>query len=127
MRAHPNVKYQIRHRTVYRYAEPVRRSVHELRLAPRSGALQTVQAWDLSVPGNLSTARDGFGNIVHHFTLAQPADSIVIAASGEVEVIFQPGASGECFSDAPDGAETRVSPLYYLGGTELTAPSPDIA
>ncbi|TWG88358.1 transglutaminase-like putative cysteine protease [Cupriavidus gilardii J11] len=112
--------YRIHHRTVYRYAEPVVRSVHELRLAPRSGPLQEVRGWQLSVPGNLSEAVDGFGNIVHHFTLARPADTITIVASGEVEPRPLP-ASEPLFGDAPPEGEARVSPLYFRSSTPLTA------
>ncbi|EHP40745.1 transglutaminase-like enzyme cysteineprotease [Cupriavidus basilensis OR16] len=120
------MKYKIHHKTVYRYAEPVRRSVHELRLAPRSGPLQAVQEWQLSVPGNLSEARDGFGNIVHSFTVAGPAHTLVIEASGVVDVTPPTQAQGPLFCDAPPAGEARVSPLYYLGGTPLTAAKPDM-
>ncbi|WP_404992956.1 transglutaminase N-terminal domain-containing protein [Cupriavidus pauculus] len=120
------MKYKIRHKTVYQYTEPVRRSVHELRLSPRSGPLQAVQAWTLSAPGNLSEARDGFGNIVHNFTMTGPARTIAISATGEVEVMAaQRGddigdASHGAFHDAPDAGEARVSPLYFMAATPLT-------
>ena len=120
------MKYKIHHKTVYRYAEPVLRSVHELRLAPRSGPLQAVQEWKLSVPGNLSEARDGFGNIVHSFTMAGPAHTLVIEASGVVDVTPPIDADGPFFCDAPPAGEARVSPLYYLGGTPLTAAKPEM-
>ncbi len=113
------VKYRIHHKTVYRYTEPVHRSVHELRLAPRSGPLQAVQAWELSAPGNLSEARDGFGNIVHNFTMAGPTRTIAISATGEVDVTA--GAGGHhAFHDAPEAGEVRMSPLYFVTGTPLT-------
>jgi len=114
------VKYKIHHQTVYRYAEPVRRSVHELRLAPRSGPLQSVQAWQLTAPGNLSEARDGFGNIVHSFTVAGPAHTIAITATGEVHVGPPTSGSDGSFCDAPAPGEARVSPLFYLGATPTT-------
>jgi len=127
----PNtVKYKIHHQTVYHYAEPVRRSVHELRLAPRSGPLQAVQGWELQAPGNLSEARDGFGNIVHNFTVKGPADTIAITAIGEVEVTTahdEVGRDGHhAFRDAPAAGEARVSPLYFVGGTPLTAAPPEM-
>lgn len=112
------MKYKIHHKTVYHYAEPVRRSVHELRLAPRSGPLQAVRAWHVSVPGNLSEARDGFGNIVHNFTMAGPASRIEIAATGEVEVHARGG--DPAFQDLPEAGEARVSPLYFMAGTPTT-------
>ncbi len=120
------MKYKIHHKTVYRYAEPLLRSVHELRLAPRSGPLQAVREWQLTVPGNLSEARDGFGNIVHSFTVAGPAHTLVIDAAGVVEVTPPGGAHAPVFCDAPPAGETRVSPLYYLGGTPLTMPVPEM-
>lgn len=121
------MKYKIHHRTLYRYADPVRHSVHELRLAPRSGPMQTVSGWQLAVPGNLSEARDGFGNIVHHFTLAAPSDSIAITASGEVEC-WPLAANGDAgFCDAPVQGEIRVSPLYFRTGTPLTTAPPELA
>jgi len=120
------VKYKIRHKTVYRYAEPPRRSVHELRLAPRSGPLQTVRQWQVSAPGSLSEARDGFGNIVHSFTVAGPAHTLVIEASGVVEVTPPAAGGAPLFCDAPPAGEARVSPLYYLGGTPLTAAPPEM-
>ena len=124
------VKYKIHHQTVYRYAEPVRRSVHELRLAPRSGPLQSVQAWQLAAPGNLSEARDGFGNIVHNFTVSGPADTIAITATGEVEVTLARAdadrAGHHAFFDAPGAGESRVSPLYFVARTPLTTAPPEM-
>ncbi|MDF3880980.1 transglutaminase family protein [Cupriavidus basilensis] len=120
------MKYKIHHKTVYRYAEPVRRSVHELRLAPRSGPLQAVQGWQLSVPGNLSEARDGFGNIVHSFTVTGPAHTLVIEAGGVVDVTPPADGDAPLFCDAPPAGEARVSPLYYLGSTPLTAAHPEM-
>ncbi|MFX8281930.1 transglutaminase N-terminal domain-containing protein, partial [Acinetobacter baumannii] len=74
-----------RHTTVYRYAEPLRHSVHELRLTPRSGQLQQVDSWQIHAPGNLTRATDGFGNVVHHFTLGSRTDDVTIDARGIVE------------------------------------------
>ncbi|NYH98461.1 transglutaminase N-terminal domain-containing protein [Cupriavidus plantarum] len=113
------MKYKIHHKTVYRYAEPVRRGVHELRLEPRTGPLQSVHAWQVSAPGNLSSARDGFGNIIHNFTVSGPASRIEIVATGEVEVTAVAGMPG--FYDLPDAGEARVSPLYFVAPTPMTA------
>ncbi|AGW89492.1 transglutaminase [Ralstonia pickettii DTP0602] len=124
------VKYKIHHHTVYRYAEPVRRSVHEVRLEPRSGPLQTVHRWQLATPGNPSAARDGFGNIVHNFTVAGPTSTISIEASGEVEVLPPHGDldrdGHHAFYDVPPPGESRVSPLYFLGSTPLTTAPPEM-
>lgn len=126
------MKYRIHHKTLYRYTEAVRRSVHELRLAPRSGPLQSVRDWELTAPGNLSEARDGFGNIVHNFTMAGPAHTIAITATGEVEVnaAMASGADASgghhAFVDMADAGEARVSPLYFMAGTPLTQAPADL-
>lgn len=126
------MKYRIHHKTLYRYTEAVRRSVHELRLAPRSGPLQSVRDWELTAPGNLSEARDGFGNIVHNFTMAGPAHTIAITATGEVEVnaAMAGGAVANgghhAFVDMADAGEARVSPLYFMAGTPLTQAPADL-
>ncbi|MBY4898729.1 transglutaminase family protein [Cupriavidus sp. AU9028] len=112
------MKYRIHHHTLYRYSQPVVRSVHELRLTPRSGPLQVVERWEVAVPGSLTEARDGFGNIVHNFTLATPAETIAIAATGEVAV--RPRPEEPCFRDVPPDGEARVSPLYFRASTALT-------
>ncbi|WP_049279382.1 transglutaminase N-terminal domain-containing protein, partial [Ralstonia solanacearum] len=52
------MKFLIQHTTAYRYAEPLRHSVHELRLTPRSGPLQQVDSWQIHAPGNLTRATD---------------------------------------------------------------------
>lgn len=121
------VKYQIRHTTVYRYAEPLRHSVHELRLTPRSGPLQQVDSWQIHAPGNLTRATDGFGNVVHHFTLGSRSDDITIDALGIVEAFSAAAPGSRSFTDAPGEGRYRVSPLYYLSTTPLTAASPEMA
>ena len=120
------VKYQIRHTTVYRYAEPLRHSVHELRLTPRSSALQQVDSWQIHAPGNLTRATDGFGNVVHHFTLGNRTDAVTIDARGIVEA-FPAGTPGsQRFVDAPGEGRYRVSPLYFLSATPLTSAPPEM-
>ncbi|MDE2203583.1 MAG: transglutaminase family protein [Burkholderiaceae bacterium] len=120
------MKYQIRHTTVYRYAEPLRHSVHELRLTPRSGPLQQVDSWQIHAPGNLTRATDGFGNVVHHFTLGNRTADVTIDARGIVEA-FPAGTPGSHrFVDAPGEGRYRVSPLYFLSSTPLTAAPPEM-
>ncbi|MBA4281648.1 MAG: transglutaminase family protein, partial [Ralstonia sp.] len=120
------MKYQIRHTTVYRYAEPLRHSVHELRLTPRSGELQQVDSWQIHAPGNLTRATDGFGNVVHHFTLGTRTEDVTIDARGVVEA-FPAGSPGsQCFVDAPGQGRYRVSPLYFLSTTPLTSAPPEM-
>ncbi|CAJ0740947.1 hypothetical protein R76696_03220 [Ralstonia mannitolilytica] len=120
------VKYQIRHTTVYRYAEPLRHSVHELRLTPRSGTLQQVDSWQIHAPGNLTRATDGFGNVVHHFTLGARTDDVTIDARGIVEAFPAAAPGSRLFTDAPGEGRYRVSPLYFLSTTPLTSAPADM-
>ena len=120
------VKYQIRHTTVYRYAEPLRHSVHELRLTPRSGQLQQVDSWQIHAPGNLTRATDGFGNVVHHFTLGSRTDDVTIDARGIVEAFPSAAPGSRSFTDAPGEGRYRVSPLYFLSTTPLTSAPPEM-
>lgn len=120
------VKYLIQHTTAYRYAEPLRHSVHELRLTPRSGRLQQVDSWQIHVPGNLTRATDGFGNVVHHFTLGGRSDTITIDARGVVEAPADVAVANRGFADAPDQGRYRVSPLYFLSTTPLTSAPPEM-
>ena len=117
------MKYNIRHHTIYRYSEPLRRSVNEIRLTPRSGPLQSVQAWEVHVPGRLSRARDGFGNVVHSFTVTG-ADVIDITATGQVEA--DGAGAGGIFRERAAPGESLVSPLYYLCATPLTTAPDDM-
>lgn len=120
------VKYQIRHTTVYRYAELLRHSVHELRLTPRSGTLQQVDSWQIHAPGNLTRATDGFGNVVHHFTLGARTDDVTIDARGIVEAFPAAAPGSRHFTDAPGEGRYRVSPLYFLSTTPLTSTPADM-
>jgi transglutaminase-like putative cysteine protease len=120
------VKYQIRHQTVYHYAEPVQHSVHELRLTPQSGPLQTVESWHVAAPGNLNRSRDGFGNVVHTFTLGKPTSRIVIEAAGTVDVAGGRPPDQAVFADMPRPGVYLVSPLYFASNTPLTLAPPEM-
>jgi transglutaminase-like putative cysteine protease/predicted glutamine amidotransferase len=86
-RAEPR-RFDIRHKTTYRYAKPIERSMHILRLAPMHDRLQTVRAHELtvSVQGQARDYEDVFGNRVHRLELETPFDEIVIEAKSTVDV-----------------------------------------
>ncbi len=62
---------QVVHRTSYRYAKPVEKSLHLLRLQPVHDRWQDLLQFELtfSVDGAARTYEDVFGNIVHRFEL----------------------------------------------------------
>ncbi len=80
--------YDVRHRTVYRYAKPIERSAHVLRLAPRVDRLQEVLSHELtvSVPGSFSDFEDVFGNRVRRLHIETPWTEMVIASTSRVRV-----------------------------------------
>jgi transglutaminase-like putative cysteine protease len=108
-----DMQLNIRHETVYRYAETVAQSVQMLRLTPRTEARQRTISWQIAAPGRRSFQRDAHGNITQLLTLEEPHREIRIVVSGIVET-FEP--SGPQFDHEP------LSPLVYLPPTALTTP-----
>jgi transglutaminase-like putative cysteine protease len=113
------MQLHIRHETLYRYAEPVKRSMQNLRLTPRREPVQRAINWSISAPGRQHAQVDAYGNVVHLLTLDQPHREIRIVVSGVVET-----QEGEGLS-LPD--EGRLSPLAYLAETSLTRADEAIA
>jgi transglutaminase-like putative cysteine protease/predicted glutamine amidotransferase len=86
-RAEPRT-YDIVHRTSYRYAKPVERSTHLLRLTPRFGPRQEMLSHEItvSVPGQIREFEDVFGNRVRRILLETPWSELVIEAKSRVRV-----------------------------------------
>jgi transglutaminase-like putative cysteine protease/predicted glutamine amidotransferase len=80
--------YEIRHRTVYRYAKPVERSTHLLRLTPRQDHRQRVLSHEvaISVPGHIRSFDDVFDNRIQRVLLETPWTELVIEALSRVRV-----------------------------------------
>ncbi len=78
---------EIRHVTEYRYEQPVRESLMELRMQPRKSAGQRLISFDLAVEPRapLFSYVDDFGNAVHHFDVPQPHDTLTIETRAAVE------------------------------------------
>src|SRR5262249_59601245 len=81
--------FDIVHRTVYRYAKPVERSTHLLRLSPVHDQLQRVLAHALtvSVPAQSRDYEDVFGNRVRRIECETPFSEMIIEARTQVEVL----------------------------------------
>ena len=82
-------RYDVLHRTVYRYANPVERSSHVLRLFPLHDRLQTVHQSriEVSVNGQQRDFEDVFGNRVRRLMLDEPFTELTIEAHSDVEVL----------------------------------------
>lgn len=85
--------YSIRHVNLFRYSAPVRESVMELRMQPRSEGPQTLRSFQISTNprAQLYAYTDHLGNAVYHFNLLREHEELRIEAQAIVE-ISQPRA-----------------------------------
>ena len=105
------MQLHIRHETVYRYDEPVKRSIQNLRLTPRRDPVQRALSWSIAAPGRQHMQIDAHGNVVHLLTFDEPHREIRIVVNGVVETQEGDGVLAD---------EGRLSPLAYLADTSLT-------
>jgi transglutaminase-like putative cysteine protease/predicted glutamine amidotransferase len=82
-------RFDVKHRTVYRYAKPVERSMHLFRLAPIHDRLQNVQRHEIaiSVDGAWRDYDDVFGNRVRRLLVDTPFSELAIQATSRVELL----------------------------------------
>jgi transglutaminase-like putative cysteine protease/predicted glutamine amidotransferase len=82
-------RYDVLHRTVYRYAKQVERSTHLLRLFPAHDRMQRVHSAEVtfSVEGSQHDFDDVFGNRVRRLMLDTSFSELVIEARSDVEVL----------------------------------------
>ncbi len=81
--------YDVVHKTVYRYAQQVERSMHTLRLTPVHDRLQLLlaHALDVSVQGQAREYDDVFGNHVRRIMVESPFTEMTIESTSTVEVL----------------------------------------
>jgi len=77
----------VAHRTVYRYASPVRGAVQSHRLTPAAFDGQRPLDWSVTVSGGIpgGSFRDGAGDVVQGWSVRGPVDEIVVTVAGRVE------------------------------------------
>ena len=80
--------YSIRHITRFRYSAPVRESVMELRMQPRSEGPQTLRSFQIATNprAQLYAYTDHLGNAVYHFNLLREHEELRIEAQAVVEL-----------------------------------------
>jgi transglutaminase-like putative cysteine protease len=80
--------YSIRHVTRFRYNTPVRESVMELRMQPRSEGPQTLRSFQIATSprAQLYAYTDHLGNAVYHFNLLREHEELRIEAQAVVEL-----------------------------------------
>jgi transglutaminase-like putative cysteine protease len=84
--------YSIRHVTRFRYSAPVRESVMELRMQPRSEGPQTLRSFQISTNprAQLYAYTDHLGNAVYHFNMLREHEELRIEAQATVEIGTMP-------------------------------------
>src|SRR5215467_10981831 len=80
--------YSIRHITRFRYSNPVRESVMELKMQPRSEGAQALRNFQVSTNprAQLYAYTDHFGNAVYHFNVLRQHSELRIEALSVIEV-----------------------------------------
>ncbi len=99
--APPSRQLRVRHETSYRYAAPVTRSTHALRLRPVTDPEQTLNRYNLEVThaDRVREFDDVFGNHVFRFQPTSPFDELRVVAESQVftqpltELPREPGLS----------------------------------
>jgi transglutaminase-like putative cysteine protease len=132
------MRYDVRHRTTYRYSQPVSISHHVLRLAPRRCSHQVLHASSIEVtptPAVRSDALDYFGNPVTYLTIQEQHEHLVIEARSGIDVTApaprepsQTTAWDRIFaqlerSPTPDGIAT----LQFAFDSPYARATPDLA
>lgn len=79
--------YSIRHITQFTYSNAVSESFTEVRMQPRSEALQRCLSFDLGTNprARVSAYRDRIGNVIHHFDVPGQHNRLRITAEARVE------------------------------------------
>ena len=92
--------YSIRHVTRFRYSAPVRESVMELRMQPRSEGPQTLRSFQIATNprAQLYAYTDHLGNAVYHFNLLREHEELRIEAQAVVEIGAVAGLAGQARS-----------------------------
>ena len=114
--------YSIRHLTRFRYSEPIRESIMETRMHPRSDANQHCLSFTLSVSPRcrVFSYRDHMGNNVQHFDIPGEHTQLVIVAESVVEQQALPEIPGFLAPDAWNDLDTMIAGGDYW---EMLLPS----
>src|SRR5665213_4601259 len=123
--------YSIRHVTRFRYSGPVRESVMELRMQPRSEGPQTLRSFQISTNprAQLYAYTDHLGNAVYHFNLLREHEELRIEVQAVVEFLAMPllpESLGEDEWARYDPARLSDDHFDMLGPSKFAKPSADL-
>ena len=126
------MKYRVRHSTRYEYADQVNQGYNVAYLIPRECNGQRVNYSDIRIiPAPTSRIKrvDYFGNVVCHFTVERPHQSLEVIVDSEVEIApSEPRLLGGGITCAEVLAALKSgSELEDMSATEFSFNSPMIA
>ncbi|MCE7872327.1 transglutaminase family protein, partial [bacterium CPR1] len=83
-----SLRYVVRHVTRFVYSAPVRETLMEVRMQPRSEDRQICLSFELAVEptAQVQSFRDYQGNVVHHFDIPRPICELSITALSRLQV-----------------------------------------
>ena len=110
------MQLRIKHKTSYRYDQPVTYALQKMRLRPQRSPVQTVVSWDVKLHGGKIEAdyEDHYGNHVDLVNVDRDATEVTVTASGVVETHDATGILGFVYGRAPL--------WHFRQQTELTEP-----
>ncbi len=90
------MQYTVRHLTRFTYENPISESIMEVRMQPRTEALQRCLGFELSTTprATVTAYRDSAGNVVHHFDIPGRHGQLSIVAEAVVEFVGAPSLPG---------------------------------
>jgi len=115
------MRLAIDHQLTLNLPQGFSQAVFHLLLTPPSGPTQTVDSWEIDMPGIGNAGRfvDGFGNVAHLVNQPRPEGEIVIQVRGVVTTRDTHGVTGR-----PAGEPV---PALYRRVSALTKSSSDLA
>jgi transglutaminase-like putative cysteine protease len=97
------MQLHIRHKTTYRYDQPVDYALQKVRLTPQRVAVQDVIDWNIDIAGGVVETHytDHYGNHVDLVNVDVGAQEVAITASGTVVTNDASGVFGKNYGRAP--------------------------
>ncbi len=130
-------RYDLRHKTTYRYAYPVTVSHHSARLKPLTEEGQICESFSLAIiPSSVDLIErlDFFGNTMQMFSVQEAHDSLIVESTSQVYVTRKPCDLAQF--DTPCGAiriamtdygrADLVDSKQFLYATETTPDTPEV-
>jgi transglutaminase-like putative cysteine protease len=124
--------YSIRHVTRFRYSNPVRESVMELKMQPRSESYQALRNFQIATNprAELYAYTDHFGNAVYHFNVLREHSELRIDTSSVLEmkeIPALPAAADELEWQRYNTLNLGAEHYDLLGASTFARSSPELA